>query len=39
MYWDLDLQRLHRYLQEDTPILHQFEAFVLQILEAEASDR
>lgn len=35
VYWDIDLWRLYRYLQEDVPLLERFRTFVLQILEAE----
>jgi uncharacterized protein YutE (UPF0331/DUF86 family) len=37
IYWDIDLRRLYRYLQEDIPLLEQFRTFALQIIDAEAS--
>ncbi len=35
LYWDVDVERLHQYLQEDIGLLRQFHDFTLQILEAE----
>lgn len=35
LYWDVDVQRLYQYLQQDLPLLHRFRDFVLQILTAE----
>ena len=37
IYWDVDLRRLYRYLQEDVSLLERFRTFTLQILEAEES--
>jgi uncharacterized protein YutE (UPF0331/DUF86 family) len=36
IYWDIDLQRLHRYLHEDVPLFERFRTFALQIIEAES---
>ncbi len=36
LYWDVDVEKLHQYLQEDVPILRRFRDFTLQILTAEA---
>lgn len=35
LYWDVDVERLYQYLQEDVPLLRRFRDFVLQILTAE----
>jgi len=35
LYWELDLERLHHYLQSDVPLLETFEVFALQLIEAE----
>ena len=35
LYWDIDVERLYKYLHEDVPLLHQFRNFTLQILTAE----
>jgi len=35
LYWDIDLDRLYQYLQEDVPLLRKFRDFVLQVLTAE----
>jgi uncharacterized protein YutE (UPF0331/DUF86 family) len=35
LYWDIDVERLYQYLQEDVTLLHQFRDFTLQILAAE----
>jgi uncharacterized protein YutE (UPF0331/DUF86 family) len=35
LYWDIDVERLYQYLQEDVTLLHQFRDFTLQILIAE----
>jgi uncharacterized protein YutE (UPF0331/DUF86 family) len=39
LYWDLDVERLYQYLQEDIPLLHRFRDLVLQILTAETELR
>jgi uncharacterized protein YutE (UPF0331/DUF86 family) len=35
LYWEVDVERLYRYLQEDVALLSRFHDFALQILEAE----
>ena len=35
LYWELDVERLYRYLQEDLPLLYRFRDLVLQILTIE----
>jgi len=35
LYWDVDVERLYQYLQEDVPILRHYRDLVLQILTAE----
>ena len=35
LYWDLDVERLYRYLQEDISLLRRFRDLVLQILTVE----
>lgn len=35
LYWDVDVEKLHQYLQEDVKILRQFRDFTLQILTSE----
>ncbi|GAB4536581.1 MAG: DUF86 domain-containing protein [Anaerolineae bacterium] len=35
LYWDVDVERLYQYLQEDVPLLRHYRDFVLQILTAE----
>lgn len=35
LYWDLDLERLHHYLQTDIPLLERFEVFTVQLIEAD----
>ena len=35
LYWDVDVERLYQYLQEDVQLLRRFRNFVLQILTAE----
>lgn len=35
LYWNLDVERLHKYLQEDVGLLCQFRDFILQILTSE----
>ena len=35
LYWDIDVEKLYQYLQEDVALLHQFRDFTLQILTAE----
>ncbi len=35
LYWDMDVERLYQYLQEDVALLRQFRDFTLQILTAE----
>jgi uncharacterized protein YutE (UPF0331/DUF86 family) len=39
LYWDLDVERLHQYLQEDIPLLRRFRDLVLRILDAEEEAR
>ena len=35
LYWDVDVEKLYRYLQEDVAVLRRFRDFTLQILTAE----
>jgi uncharacterized protein YutE (UPF0331/DUF86 family) len=35
LYWDVDVERLYQYLQEDVPLLRHYRDLVLQILTAE----
>ena len=35
LYWDVDVERLYQYLQEDLPLLRKFRDFALQVLIAE----
>jgi uncharacterized protein YutE (UPF0331/DUF86 family) len=35
LYWDIDVQRLYQYLQQDVSLLRQFRDFTLQVLSAE----
>ena len=35
LYWDVDVEKLYQYLQEDVKLLHQFRDFTLQIITAE----
>jgi uncharacterized protein YutE (UPF0331/DUF86 family) len=35
LYWDVDVDRLYRYLQQDVALLYRFRDFVLQLLTAE----
>lgn len=35
LYWDVDVEKLYQYLQEDVTLLHQFRDFTLQIITAE----
>jgi uncharacterized protein YutE (UPF0331/DUF86 family) len=35
LYWDVDVELLYQYLQEDVYLLHRFRDFALQVLEAE----
>jgi uncharacterized protein YutE (UPF0331/DUF86 family) len=35
LYWDIDVEKLYQYLQEDVALLRQFRDFTLQILTAE----
>jgi len=35
LYWEVDVERLYRYLQEDVALLCRFRDFALQILAAE----
>ena len=36
LYWDVDVDKLYQYLQQDVALLYQFRDFVLQLLTAEA---
>jgi uncharacterized protein YutE (UPF0331/DUF86 family) len=38
LYWDVDVEKLYQYLQEDVALLHQFRDFTLQILDVETSE-
>ena len=35
LYWDVDIEKLHQYLQEDVVLLRQFRDFACQLLTAE----
>lgn len=35
LYWDVDVEKLYQYLQEDVTLLRQFRDFTLQIITAE----
>jgi uncharacterized protein YutE (UPF0331/DUF86 family) len=35
LYWDVDVEKLYQYLQEDLKLLRQFRDFALQIITAE----
>jgi uncharacterized protein YutE (UPF0331/DUF86 family)/predicted nucleotidyltransferase len=35
LYWDVDVEKLYQYLQEDVQLLRQFRDFTLQIITAE----
>ena len=35
LYWAVDVERLHHYLQTDIPLLERFEVFALQLIEVE----
>ena len=35
LYWDVDVERLYQYLQEDVTLLRHYRDLVLQILAAE----
>ncbi|MCQ3980117.1 MAG: hypothetical protein DPW09_42410 [Anaerolineae bacterium] len=35
LYWDVDVEKLYQYLQEDLKLLRQFRDFTLQIITAE----
>ena len=35
LYWDVDVEKLYQYLQEDVKLLRQFRDFTLQIITAE----
>lgn len=36
LYWDVDIDKLYQYLQQDVILLRQFYNFTLQLLTAEA---
>lgn len=36
LYWDIDVEKLYQYLQQDVALLRQFRDFTLQLLTAEA---
>jgi uncharacterized protein YutE (UPF0331/DUF86 family) len=36
LYWDIDVEKLYQYLQQDVTLLRQFRDFTLQLLTAEA---
>lgn len=38
LYWDLDLDRLYQYLQQDIDLLRRYGDFTLQLLAAEESE-
>lgn len=38
LYWDVDVEKLYRYLQEDVAFLRRFRDFILQVLTAEEDD-
>jgi uncharacterized protein YutE (UPF0331/DUF86 family) len=35
LYWDIDVDRLYQYLQQDVPLLRRFRDFTLQVLAVE----
>lgn len=35
LYWDIDVERLHQYFQDDVPLLRRFHDFTVQVLTAE----
>ncbi len=35
LYWDIDVARLHHYLQKDVALLRRFRDFMLQVLTVE----
>ena len=35
LYWDVDVEKLYQYLQEDVTLLRQFRDFTLQIITTE----
>jgi uncharacterized protein YutE (UPF0331/DUF86 family) len=35
LYWDIDVEKLFQYLQDDVARLHQFRDFTMQIISAE----
>lgn len=35
LYWDIDVEKLYQYLQQDVALLRQFRDFTLQLLTAE----
>jgi len=35
LYWDIDIERLYQYLQEDVGLLEQFRDWLLQLIEIE----
>ena len=35
LYWDIDVEKLYQYLENDVTRLHQFRDFVIQIIIAE----
>ncbi len=38
LYWDVDVEKLYQYLQEDVILLRQFHDFTLQVLTAEEDE-
>ena len=35
LYWDIDVDRLYQYLEQDVPLLRRFRDFTLQVLAVE----
>jgi uncharacterized protein YutE (UPF0331/DUF86 family) len=35
LYWDVDVEKLYQYLQDDVTLLRQFRDFTLQIVTTE----
>lgn len=35
LYWDVDVRRLHQYVQEDIPLFERFKIFVIQLIESD----
>ena len=35
LYWDIDVDRLYQYLQQDVPLLRRFRDFTMQVLAVE----